>query len=63
MRTWKTLNPRRILHAPSLFSLHGGLYGVPLTSLEPGPFDHEASVLLTERKSISIKWLVGWMNE
>ena len=34
MRTWRTLHPRRILHAPDAISVHGSFHQV---SLEHGP--------------------------
>ena len=51
--TWRTLHPRRILHAPGAISVHGGLWLV--TSLEPGPSGLKSNALPTRLTRPALK--------
>ena len=56
METLRTLNPRRIFHAPGSISLHGGVSQV---SLEFGPSDLDLSALPTGQLwPLKKKWSV-----
>ena len=46
MGTWRTLHPRRILHAPGAISVHGSFRQA---SLEPGPSGQELRTLSTRQ--------------
>ena len=62
METWRTLHPRRILHAPGAISAHGCFRQA---SLEPGPSGQELRILLIGQLRPqfnfgTLKWFTIW---
>ena len=55
----ETFHPRRILYAPGIISIHGG---VSQASLEPGPSGPELSALHPRHSIISVRYILSTEN-